>query len=51
MVWSHFMNGVVCDELSKCAHSDIMKIFLPAKILKEIDLTSGGMNLQEIEIL
>ena len=45
------MNGVVRDELSKRARSDVMKIFSPAKILRQIDLSSGSLNLQGVEIM
>ena len=31
--------------------SDLMKVFSPAKVLKEIDLSSSSLNLQRIEIL
>ena len=52
VVWSYnFMNGVVRDELSKRARSDVMKIFSPAKILRQMDLSSGSLNLQGVEIM
>ena len=49
--WSHnFINGVV-HKLSKRVWSDLMKVFFPAKISKEMNLAPRSLNLQGIKIL
>ena len=52
VVWLfNFMNGAVRDEIGKRARSELINIFSPVKILKEMDLTSGSLNLQGVEIM
>ena len=52
VVWSSsFFNGVVRDELIKRAKLVIKDTFSPQNILKEMDLSSGSLNLAGVEIM